>query len=170
MRTLVVVRPTTTTLLWLPTLHMTMMIEGPPLFGAWCQRGSVLTIYPCGGGVYLRIYLFIYLRIVDMYELICVVWWVVKNLEPLRFVRPNCASMEPRLSTCDVCCLLFLTLLICISCHMHHVFYITIMHLCTQIESEKSSKCVIGIWGLRKSPSTHLGGVSFSIVGYTHLL
>jgi hypothetical protein len=33
MRTLVVVRPTTTTLLRLPTFHMTMMIEGPPLFG-----------------------------------------------------------------------------------------------------------------------------------------
>jgi hypothetical protein len=32
----------------------------------------VLTIYPCGGGVYLLI-LSIFLRIVDMYELICVV-------------------------------------------------------------------------------------------------
>jgi hypothetical protein len=37
-----------------------------------------------------------------------------------------------------------------------------------KIESEISSKCVIGIWGLHKRPSTHLGGVSFSIVEYTH--
>jgi hypothetical protein len=36
---------------------MMMMIEGPPLFGARCQRGSVLTIYPCAGGVYLHDYL-----------------------------------------------------------------------------------------------------------------
>jgi hypothetical protein len=41
--------------------------------------------------------------------------------------------------------LLFLTLLICISCHMHHGYYITFMHLCMQIESEVSSKCVLGI-------------------------
>jgi hypothetical protein len=39
-----------------------------------------------------------------------------------------------------------------------------------QIESEKPSKCVIGIRGLHKSPSTHLGGVSSSIGEYTHLL
>jgi hypothetical protein len=32
----------------------------------------VLTIYLCGGGVYLLV-LSIYFRIVDMYELICVV-------------------------------------------------------------------------------------------------
>jgi hypothetical protein len=60
---------------------MIMMVEGPPLFGAWCQRGSVLTIYSCGGGVYLHFYLSIYPRIVDMYELIFVVWWLLKNLE-----------------------------------------------------------------------------------------
>jgi hypothetical protein len=162
MKTLVVLRPTTTTLLRRPTLHMIMMIEGPPLFGAWCERGSVLTIYPCGGGVYLHVYLSIYPRIVDMYELMCVVWWLVKNLELFKFVRPNCASVEPCLSTCDAWCLLFLTLLIFISCHMYHGLYITLMHLCMQFESEKTSKCVIGIWGLRKSPSTHLGGVSFS--------
>jgi hypothetical protein len=39
----------------------------------------------------------------------------------------------------------FLTLLFCISCHMHHGLDITLMHLCIQFESEKSSKCVIGI-------------------------
>jgi hypothetical protein len=55
MRFLVVVRLSKTTLLRWPTLHMVMTIEGPPFFGAWCQRGSVLTIYPCGGGVYLHI-------------------------------------------------------------------------------------------------------------------
>jgi hypothetical protein len=60
MRTLVVVRPRMTTLLRQPTLHVMMMIEGPPLFGTWCQRGGVLIIYPCGGGVYL---FFIYLSI-----------------------------------------------------------------------------------------------------------
>jgi hypothetical protein len=49
-------------------------------------------------------------------------------------------------------------------------FYITLMHLCMQIESEKTSKSVIGILGINKSPSTHLGGVSLSINGYTHLL
>jgi hypothetical protein len=48
MRTLVVVRPKKTTLLRQPTLPMVVMIEGPPLFGAWCQRGSELTIWPCG--------------------------------------------------------------------------------------------------------------------------
>jgi hypothetical protein len=125
MRTLVVVRPTTTTLLRRPTLHMIMMIEGPPPFGAWCQRGSVLTIYPCGGGVYLHVYLSIYFRIVGMCGLICAVWWLVKNLELFKFVRPICASVEPRLSTCDSWCLLFLTLLVSISYHMHHGLYIT---------------------------------------------
>jgi hypothetical protein len=82
MRTLVVVRPTTTTLHRLPTLHMSMMIEGPPLFGAWCQRGSELTIYLCGGGVYLHIYPSIYPCVMDMYELFgvmnfvwCNAWW-----------------------------------------------------------------------------------------------
>jgi hypothetical protein len=104
-----------------------------------------------------------------MYELICVVWWMVVNLELFKFVRLNRASVEPRLSTCDAWCLLFLTLLICITCHMHHRFYITLVHLCMQFESKIFSKCVIGIWGLHKRPSTHLGGVSFSIVGYTHL-
>jgi hypothetical protein len=78
-----------------------------------------------------------------------------------KFVRLNRASVEPRLSICDAWCLLFLTLLICISCHMHHGYYITLMHLCMQIESEISSKCVIGILGLHKRPSTHLGGVPF---------
>jgi hypothetical protein len=66
-------------------------------------------------------------------------------------------------------CLFFLTLLFCISCHMHHGLYITLMHLCTQYESEKSSKCVIGIWGLHKRQSTHLGGVSFSNLLNTHI-
>jgi hypothetical protein len=42
------------------------------------------------------------------------------NLELFKFVRLNRASVEPRLSTCDAWCLLFLTLLICITCHMHH--------------------------------------------------
>jgi hypothetical protein len=41
--------------------------------------------------------------------------------------------------------LLFLTLLICISCHMHHNYFITLMHLCMQIASGISFKCVIGI-------------------------
>jgi hypothetical protein len=112
-------------------------------------------------------YLSIYPRIVDMYELIFLVWWLVKNLELFKFVRPNCASMEPWLSTCDAC-------YFSLCWFVYHVICITssISHLCTwmQIESEKSSKCVIGIWGLRKSPSAHLGGVSFSIGGYTHLL
>jgi hypothetical protein len=67
------------------------------------------------------------------------------NLEPFKFVRLNRASVEPLLSICDAWWLLFLTLLICISCHMHHEYYITLMHLCMQIESEISSKCVIGI-------------------------
>jgi hypothetical protein len=35
------------------------------------------------------------------------------------------------------------------------------MHLCMQIESEVSSKYVIGIWGLHKRPSTHLGLIRF---------
>jgi hypothetical protein len=67
------------------------------------------------------------------------------NLEIFKFVRPNRASVEPHLSTRDAWCLLFLTLLTCITCHMHHRFYITLMHLCMQIESEISSKCVISI-------------------------
>jgi hypothetical protein len=49
------------------------------------------------------------------------------NLELFKFVRLNRASVEPRLSTCDAWCLLFLTLLICITCHMHHGFYITLL-------------------------------------------
>jgi hypothetical protein len=80
-----------------------------------------------------------------MYELICVVRWMVVNLEPFKFVRLICTSVEPRLSICDVWCLLFLTLLTFIACHMHHGYYITLMHLCMQIENEISSKCVIGI-------------------------
>jgi hypothetical protein len=48
MRTLVVVRPKKTALLRQPTLPMVVMIERPPLFGAWCQRGSVLTTGPWG--------------------------------------------------------------------------------------------------------------------------
>jgi hypothetical protein len=76
-RTLVVVRPTTTTLLRRPTLHMIMMIEGPPLFGAWCQRGSVLTIYPCG---VVCISMFIYLSILGLWTCVdlfvwCDGWW-----------------------------------------------------------------------------------------------
>jgi hypothetical protein len=67
------------------------------------------------------------------------------NLELFKFVRLNRASVEPRLFICDAWWLLFLTLLICISCHMHHIYYITLTHLCMQIESEISSKCVISI-------------------------
>jgi hypothetical protein len=67
------------------------------------------------------------------------------NLEPFKFVRLICASVQPRLSICYAWRLLFLTLLICISCHMHHGYYITLMHLCMQIESKISSKSVIGI-------------------------
>jgi hypothetical protein len=67
------------------------------------------------------------------------------SLELFKFVRLNRASVEPRLSICDAWWLLFLTLLICISCHMHRGYYITLMHLCMQIESEISLKCVIGI-------------------------
>jgi hypothetical protein len=70
---------------------------------------------------------------------------MVVNIELFKFVRLNRASVEPRLSTCDAWCLLSLTFLICITCHMHHGFYITLVHLCMQIESEISSKCVIGI-------------------------
>jgi hypothetical protein len=69
----------------------------------------------------------------------------VVNLEPFKFARLNRASVEPRLYICDAWWLLFLTLLVCISCHMHHNYYITIMYSCMQIESVVSSKCVIGI-------------------------
>jgi hypothetical protein len=55
MRTLVVMRSKKTTLLRRPTLPMVVMIEGPPLFGAWCQRGSVLTIWPCGKCIFYLI-------------------------------------------------------------------------------------------------------------------
>jgi hypothetical protein len=52
----------------------------------------VLTIYPCGGGVYLHALLSIYPRIVDMYEpILC----GVMVGEPFKFVRPICASVEP---------------------------------------------------------------------------
>jgi hypothetical protein len=76
MRTLVVVRPTTTTttLHRLPTLHMIMMIEGPPPFwrlmpkGEWAHNLSVW-------GVYLHIYPSIYPCVMDMYELF--VWWTL---------------------------------------------------------------------------------------------
>jgi hypothetical protein len=70
MRTLVVVRPRKTTLLRRPTLQMAVMIEGPTLFGAWCKRGSVLTIYPCGAGVYLHS-LSIYLRLWTCMNYLC---------------------------------------------------------------------------------------------------
>jgi hypothetical protein len=142
MRTLVVVRPTTMTLLRLPTLHMIMMIEGPPLFGAWCQRGSVLTIYPCGGGVYLRVYLSIYLRIVDMYELICVVWRVMKNLEPFKFVRPtvlvwNLVYLLVMLVACYLSLCWFVYHVICIT--------VSISHLCTCV-CKLRVKSLLSVW------------------------
>jgi hypothetical protein len=42
-------------------------------------KGEYAHNYPCGGGVCLHAYLSIYPRIVDMYEPICVVCWLVKK-------------------------------------------------------------------------------------------
>jgi hypothetical protein len=82
MRTLVVVvRPRKKTLLRRPTLHMVVMIEGPPLFGAWCQRGSVLTVYPCGVVCISTLYLSIYLRLWTCMNYLC----GVMNGEPRTF-------------------------------------------------------------------------------------
>jgi hypothetical protein len=50
---------------------MIMMIEGPPFLALDDKGGVLLTIYPCGGGMYLHAFLSIYPRIVDMYEPIC---------------------------------------------------------------------------------------------------
>jgi hypothetical protein len=90
MRTLVVVRPKKTTLLRRPTLHMVVMIEGPPLFGAWCQRGSELTIYPCGVVCILSLVarLSIYLRLWTCMNYLCgVMDGDVVNLEPFKICK-----------------------------------------------------------------------------------
>jgi ABC-type siderophore export system fused ATPase/permease subunit len=69
------------------------------------------------------------------------------DLEPFKFVRLNRASVEPHLFICDAWWLLYLSLLI-----LYLVICITVIisHLCTcvcklRVESEISSKCVIGI-------------------------
>jgi hypothetical protein len=97
----------------------------------------------------------------------CNGWWSTYNF--FKIVRPNCVCEEPCLSICDAWCLLFLTSLICISCHMHHGLFITLMHLCIQFESEKSSKCAIGIlrpsW---KSKHTFRGSFIFKLLD-THI-
>jgi hypothetical protein len=74
-----VVRPKKTTLLRQPTLPMVVMIEGPPLFGAWCQRGSELTIWPCGECLSYLISPLVYLSILGCGHVrtICVVWCMV---------------------------------------------------------------------------------------------
>jgi hypothetical protein len=82
MNTLVVVRPTTTTLLRQPTLHMTMMIEGPPLLALDAKGGvsSQFTHVWCGlvsPFIYLSI-----LRIVDMYGLFVYLCGVMLGEEP----------------------------------------------------------------------------------------
>jgi hypothetical protein len=96
MRTLVVVRPTRKTPLRMSTPHMVMTIEGPPPFWRLMPKGEWAHYCPCGYVVYHLFYLSIYLRLVDTYELMCVVplmvnWWT----RTFKFVRPICASVEP---------------------------------------------------------------------------
>jgi hypothetical protein len=81
MRTLVVVRPRMMTLLRRPTLHMVVIIEGPPLFKALDAKGGVCSQFIHVGWCVSSC--FIYLSILGCGHVwtICMVWWMV-NLEP----------------------------------------------------------------------------------------
>jgi hypothetical protein len=77
MRTLVVVRPTMTTLLRRPTLHMIMMIEGPPLLALHAKGGVCSQLIHVG---VVCISVFTYLSILGLCTCMnlfvwCDEWW-----------------------------------------------------------------------------------------------
>jgi hypothetical protein len=75
-------------------------LKGFLLFGAWCQRGSVLTSMHVGDVVYHLVYLvyLVSLSIVGLWTcknlcvMVCDGWWS-GELELFKFVRPICASV-----------------------------------------------------------------------------
>jgi hypothetical protein len=107
------------------------------LFLALDAKGGVCSQFIMWGWcVYLHIYLSI-LEIVDMYEPICVVRWLV-NL--FKFVRLICASVEPWLSTCDACCFSLWWFAFHVMC-----MTVSISHLCTCV-CELSVKRLLNVW------------------------
>jgi hypothetical protein len=145
MRTLVVVRLTRKTPLRLSTPHMVMTIEGPPLFWHLMPKGKWDHYCLCGDVVYRLFYLSIYLRLVDMYELMCVVWWMVKWwTRTFKFVRLMCASVEPIYLCVMLCCVMIV---------ISHFVDLDIMsyasqlliHLCTCV-CKMRRKLLLNVW------------------------